>query len=211
MTVVLDNILCSNLIGLRLDWQNFLSVMGMNKQVWNNAVPVATLQLKTLPLMRGITGLDAWRQGEAFGNGNILLELNCQVQLWSFGEGILFRPPLVLPPTLPFSHKCFIYIYILYYTYRKRCLENEMITIFVVSGSGQPQWCAAFSSLSNFPSFCVRYKHMESQREQGWARQNRHWLSFLVDRRVWPSRIWETDLIKEVRNHDHQAWLNRSS
>jgi len=49
--------------------------MGRNKQVWNNAAPVATLQLKTLPLMRGVTGLVGWRQVEAFGNGNILFKL----------------------------------------------------------------------------------------------------------------------------------------
>lgn len=112
MTVVLDKILWSNLIGLWLDCQNFLSVMGRNKQVWNNAAPVATLQLKTLPLMKGVTGLNGWRQGEAFGNGNILLELNCQVQLWSFGEGILFRPALVLlyicPPYLSLKTAFFL-------------------------------------------------------------------------------------------------------
>jgi len=49
--------------------------MGRNKQVWNNAAPVATLQLKTLPLMRGVTGLVGWRQVEAFGNGNILFKI----------------------------------------------------------------------------------------------------------------------------------------
>lgn len=53
MTVVLDKILWSNLIGLWLDCQNFLSVMGRNKQVWNNAAPVATLQLKTAFNERG--------------------------------------------------------------------------------------------------------------------------------------------------------------
>lgn len=173
MTVVLDNILWSNLIGLRLGWQNFLSVMGRNKQVWNNAAPVAPLQLKTLALMRGVKCLDAWRQGEAFGNRNILLELNCQVQLWSFGDRILFRPALVLPPTLPFSHKCF-------FIYKKRWVESELTTIFVASGSGQAQWCAAFSSISHFPSLYIRYKHIESQREQGWARQNRHTCLFLL-------------------------------
>ncbi len=85
--------------GLWLDWQNFLSVMGRQKQIWDNAAPVATLQLKPC-------AFNERRQREAFGNGNILLELNCQVQLWSFGEEILFSPALVLPPTHPLSLNC---------------------------------------------------------------------------------------------------------
>lgn len=92
--------------------------VSQGRQKENNGAPVCRVRLKSGRRVNSVVGRGEWaggaggaggqEAGEAYGNTNILLELNCQSWLWSLWERISFWATFHLPsfthpghPSLP--------------------------------------------------------------------------------------------------------------